>query len=171
MILRPASLDDVPELTRLGRESFCAAFGHLYKPEDLEAFLGQVFTEQVVAREVADDTYIHQLACDADALIGYCKLIAKSDYASHSDAKNPMMLAQLYTDPDRTGGGIGAALMDWAMAESRARGCDAIQLTVWSENFGAQRFYERYGFAKIADVDFYVGNHRDDEFLFELRLD
>ncbi|MEC8178679.1 MAG: GNAT family N-acetyltransferase, partial [Pseudomonadota bacterium] len=65
---------------------------------------------------------------------------------------------------------IGAALMDWAMAEARERGHDAVQLSVWSENFGAQRFYQRYGFAKIADIDFWVGNHRDDEFLYELRL-
>ena len=76
----------------------------------------------------------------------------------------------LYTQPDLTGQGIGAALMDWAIGEAVARGHDAIQLSVWSENAGAQRFYQRYGFAKIADIDFWVGQHRDDEFLFEKRL-
>ena len=33
------------------------------------------------------------------------------------------------------------------------------------------RFYARYGFEKIADIDFCVGSHRDDEFLLELRLE
>jgi ribosomal protein S18 acetylase RimI-like enzyme len=60
--------------------------------------------------------------------------------------------------------------MDWALGEAHRRGCDAIQLSVWSGNDGAQRFYERYGFRKIADIDFWVGRHRDDEFLYELRL-
>jgi ribosomal protein S18 acetylase RimI-like enzyme len=69
-----------------------------------------------------------------------------------------------------TGRGTGAALMDWALAEARARGCDAVQLSVWSENRAAQRFYARYGFAKIADIGFMVGSHRDEEFLLELRL-
>ena len=82
----------------------------------------------------------------------------------------PVALQQLYTDPARTGQGIGAALMDWALAEARALQADAVQLSVWSENVAAQRFYARYGFAKIADIDFFVGNHRDDEFLLELRL-
>lgn len=169
-ILRPASLDDVPQLARLGRESFCAAFEHLYQPDSLERFLQQTYGEAVIAQEVADDAFIHRLARDGDALVGYIKLRRPSPYAGHSDAANPIGLGQLYTDPARTGEGIGAALTDWAIGEAQRLGHDAIQLSVWSENFGAQRFYARYGFTKIADIDFWVGDHRDDEFLYELRL-
>ena len=43
-------------------------------------------------------------------------------------------------------------------------------LSVYSENFGAQRFYQRYGFAKIADITFKVGDHYDPEYLYELKL-
>ena len=42
---------------------------------------------------------------------------------------------------------------------------DEVQLSVWSGNHGAQRFYARYGFEKIADVTFKVGEQIDDEFL------
>lgn len=170
MILRPASLDDVPALAALGRTSFCAAFEHLYTPEDLASFLEQVYSEEAVAGEITGDLYTHHLACDGDGLAGYGKLKYPSDYGEYSDAKNPIALAQLYTDPSRTGVGIGAALMDWTLAEARQCGHDAIQLSVYSENFGAQRFYDRYGFAKIADIGFWVGEQRDAEFLYELRL-
>ena len=74
------------------------------------------------------------------------------------------------TDPARTGQGIGAALMDWAMEEAAAGGHDSILLSVYSGNHGAQRFYERYGFSKIADITFRVGEQIDDEYLFEKRL-
>tara|TARA_A100001391_G_scaffold18104_1_gene10129 strand:- start:22426 stop:22980 length:555 start_codon:yes stop_codon:yes gene_type:complete len=173
MILRPATLDDVENLARLGRDSFCAAFAHLYRPEDLNPFLEQVYSFPAVAEEVGDDLHRHRLAVDpaTDALLGFVKIRVPSYYAEHSDATNPMALCQLYTDPERTGMGIGAALMDWALGEARAGGHDAVQLSVWSENFGAQRFYARYGFAKIADIHFDVGEQRDEEFLFELRLD
>ncbi len=60
--------------------------------------------------------------------------------------------------------------VDRAISEARARACDVMQLSVWSGNLGAQRFYQRYGFAHVADIDFWVGNHRDDEFLYELTL-
>tara|TARA_B100000678_G_C18115403_1_gene464434 strand:- start:136 stop:678 length:543 start_codon:yes stop_codon:yes gene_type:complete len=172
MITRPATLEDAPALATLGRESFCAAFEHLYRPEDLDAFLTQAYSQEAVAGEIAEDAVIHRLAVadDGSRLLGYVKLRAPSPYGEHSDATNPIALGQLYTQPDLTGQGIGAALMDWAIGDAVARGHDAIQLSVWSENFGAQRFYQRYGFAKIADIDFWVGTHRDDEFLYEKRL-
>jgi diamine N-acetyltransferase len=172
MILRPATLEDGPSLATLGRESFCAAFEHLYRPEDLDAFLTQAYSPDTVAAEIADEYHIHRLAeaDDGGRLLGFVKLRVPSPYGEHSDAANPIALGQLYTQPDLTGQGIGAALMDWAIGEAVARGHDAIQLSVWSENFGAQRFYQRRGFAKIADIDFWVGQHRDDEFLLEKRL-
>ena len=37
---------------------------------------------------------------------------------------------------------------------------------VWSENFGAQRFYARYGFDKAGEYLFPVGATRDHEFIF-----
>jgi len=170
MELRPATLADVPALAALGRESFRAAFAHLYRPQDLAAFLDEVYSDATVAEEVAGRECVHRLAFENGRLIGYCKLRQPSWYAEHSDAADPIALGQLYADPSATGRGVGAALMDWAIAEAQARGCDAIQLSVWSGNLGAQRFYARYGFAKIAEIHFKVGEQLDEEFLFEKRL-
>lgn len=170
LTLRPARLQDAPALARLGRESFRAAFAHLYDPADLAAFLEEVYADAVVAEEMADPQYLHRLAWDGDELAGFCKLIRPSPYAEHSPAANPVAIGQLYTDPARTGRGVGAALIEWALDHARASGRDAVQLSVWSGNKGAQRFYARHGFRKIADIDFWVGGHRDDEFLLELRL-
>ena len=171
MILRPAFSSDAPALAALGRDSFVAAFGHLYRAEDLQAFLDECYAEDSVAREIADPAFRHRLAVDEDgALTGFCKLKFPSGYAEHSDAARPVALQQLYADPACVGQGIGASLMEWALDEAGALDADAVQLSVWSENLGAQRFYARYGFAKITDIAFYVGSHRDDEFLFELRL-
>lgn len=173
VIHRPATSADVPALSKLGRESFVAAFGHLYSDDNLASFLERVFSEDAVREEIEGDECIHRLADDGTRLLGYVKLRYPSWYAEDSPTgvSNPIALGQLYTQPDCTGQGIGAALMEWAIAEARARGHDAIQLSVWAENFGGQRFYQRYGFAKVADIDFWVGDHRDDEFLYELRLD
>lgn len=91
-------------------------------------------------------------------------------WPGHARGSNAIELKQLYTDPARTGGGIGASLMDWALGEARAFRADEVQLSVWSENHGAQRFYARYGFTKIADIEFWVGDQCDAEFLFALML-
>ncbi|WP_324073977.1 MAG: GNAT family N-acetyltransferase [Erythrobacter sp.] len=170
MIYRPAILADAPALAVLGAETFVAAFGHLYTPEDLSAFLAQVHNPEAVAGEIAGNECTHCLVEHEGQLIAFCKLRYPSHYASYSDAANPLELGQLYALPGHTGHGIGAQLMDWALGVARERGHDAVLLSVYSENFGAQRFYQRYGFGKIADITFQVGDHFDPEFLYELKL-
>ena len=170
MILRPATLADAPALAQLGATTFVAAFGHLYREEDLTAFLAQVHDPDAVAGEISGDSCTHCLVEHEGALIAYCKLRYPSHYVSHSDAANPLELGQLYALPGHTGSGIGTKLMDWALGQARAGGHDAMLLSVYAENFGAQRLYERYGFVKIADITFQVGDHFDPEFLYELKL-
>jgi ribosomal protein S18 acetylase RimI-like enzyme len=170
MIYRPATLADAPALAKLGAETFVAAFGHLYRPEDLEAFLAEVHNPQAVAAEIAGEDCTHRLVEDGGALVAFCKLRYPTKFGAYSDAANPIELGQLYALPTHTGHGIGGALMDWALGVARANGNDAVLLSVYAENFGAQRFYQRYGFAKIADITFKVGDHLDPEYLYELKL-
>jgi ribosomal protein S18 acetylase RimI-like enzyme len=169
--LRPAAAADTAALADLGRRAITAKFGHLYKPEDFATFLGEAHSEAKVAKEIADPGMRIAVLEEDGALIAFCKLVLASTMpAGHSDARAPLELKQLYTDPARIGGGLGARLMDWAMAEAKALGADEIQLSVFSENPEAQRFYHRYGFGKIADIEFWVGSHCDAEFLYALPL-
>jgi GNAT superfamily N-acetyltransferase len=44
------------------------------------------------------------------------------------------------------GGGTGRAMIEWAIAESRKRGCGLVQLTSDKRRSGAHAFYEALGF-------------------------
>ena len=169
-VLRAATDGDVPVLARLGHDSFVAKFGHLYRPQDLAAFLAKAFTPSAIAAELANPERLYSLAEMGGRLAGYCKLGLTCGFPQHARGVNVLELKQLYTDPGLTGQGIGAALMDWAMAEFAARGADEVQLSVYFNNIGAQQFYQRYGFEKVADVEFHVGEQVDHEFLFALML-
>jgi GNAT superfamily N-acetyltransferase len=48
----------------------------------------------------------------------------------------------------RRGGGVGAAMVGWAVEEARRRGCGEVQLTSQKRRVDAHRFYERLGFAR-----------------------
>ena len=172
MILRPATSEDLDALTALARQSFCDAFGTLYSPENLAAFLGEWRSPEKMAAAIESPDIGVQLADDGERLLGYCIAYFDRGFSERAEPqpKRPCLLGQLYCLGQATGRGVGAALIEWAIAEARERGCDAVQLSVYSENFGAQRFYARYGFEKVGDIDFWVGSHRDDEFLYELRL-
>ena len=47
---------------------------------------------------------------------------------------------------DHRSRGLGTALFDWAIAESRRRGCALVQLTTDKSRADAHRFYKRLGF-------------------------
>jgi len=174
MILRPATPADVPALSRLGRESFVATFAHLYGPGDLAEFLEGTHSAAAVAAELANPTRLYQVAERANEnggeLIAYCKLSLTCGWPQYARGQSAIEIKQFYTAPGLSGQGLGAAMMDWVLTEARQRGADEIQLSVWSENFGAQKFYARYGFEKIADITFRVGEQLDEEFLFALLI-
>ncbi len=169
-ILRPATAADVPALSRLGIDSFVDKFGHLYRPEDLAAFLDEVHSEQAVAAELARPDRLYCLAEADGMLAGYCKLGLACGFPEHARGTHAIELKQLYTAPGMTSLGLGKLLLDWALAEADARGADEMQLSVYSDNEGAQRFYARHGFAKVADITFAVGEQIDAEFLFARML-
>jgi ribosomal protein S18 acetylase RimI-like enzyme len=168
--LRPGSPDDVPALARLGRESFVAKFADLYRPEDLANFLEATHSEAAVAAELANPQRLYCLVEGDGELLAYAKLSLACGWPEYARGHNAVEIKQFYTAPGLSGQGIGARLMDWALGAARTRGADEIQLSVWSENFGAQKFYARYGFVKVADIHFQVGEQLDEEFLFSLLI-
>jgi ribosomal protein S18 acetylase RimI-like enzyme len=170
--LRPAVTADAPALAKLANAAFVAAFGTLYRPEDLAAFLAEYRSEAAYRTYLADPPTLVQVAEVDGALVAYALIVRGKGFEERPLPRpaRPVLLSQLYCDGAHTGEGLGAALLEWAIAEARSWGADAVQLSVFSENLGAQRFYRRYGFEKVADIDFWVGNHRDHEFLYELAL-
>jgi len=49
-------------------------------------------------------------------------------------------------DASLRGQGLGKLMVEWAIAESRRRGCSLMQLTTHASRTAAHRFYERLGF-------------------------
>lgn len=166
MILRPATPSDLPALSKLAIDSFIAKFGELYSPEDLASFLAESLSETAFAADLATPDRLIQLAEADGALLAFCKISMACGFPDYARGHRVMELKQLYAAPEATGQGVGGALMDWALAEFTARGADEVQLSVYAENHGAHRFYARYGFAKVADITFKVGEQLDPEFLF-----
>ena len=170
LTLRPAVPADVPALSALAIESFVAKFGPLYSAEDLASFLEESLTEGPVAAELAKNDRIYRLAEAGGRLVGFCKIGLTCGFPDYARGSTVMELKQLYTASDATGMGIGGQLMDWAMDQFEARGADEVQISVYAGNDGGHRFYERYGFEKVADITFKVGHQYDPEFLFAKML-
>lgn len=165
MQVRRATLDDAATLAELGAATFIDTFGHLYTPEDLQAFLGESHTPAAYAQVLANREYALWIAEQDGQAVGYAQ--AGPCGLPHADAQpGDGELKRLYVRAGIQGGGIGRALMDAAMAWLLQDGPRTLWISVWSENFGAQRFYARYGFEFAGEYAFIVGAQRDREFMY-----
>jgi ribosomal protein S18 acetylase RimI-like enzyme len=170
LVLRAAGADDAAALSVLGIAAFVHKFGDLYRPQDLLPFLHETYGPAAIAAALADPASLYRVAEHEGVAVGWVRLGLACGFPAQARGRRVMELKQLYTAPNATGGGIGRVMMDWAMAEFAARGADEAQISVWSGNPGAQRFYQRYGFEKVAEVTFRVGQQLDAEYLFARML-
>jgi diamine N-acetyltransferase len=160
--------EDAATFDRLFDTSFCDTFAHLYRPEDLEAFLSSFGIADWEA-ELRDPAYAFRLAEADGAPVGYVKLGPVTELPVKTD-RPAMLLGQLYILKDHHGTGIAHALMDWAIDEARRRGAEELYLTVYVDNHRAWRFYDRYGFESVGRYDFMVGNHADEDIIMRKTL-
>ena len=70
---RRAGTEDAEAIDHVFRTSFCDTFAHLYRPEDLEAFLSK-FTLDAWTAELGDERYDFHVAEADGEIIGFVKL-------------------------------------------------------------------------------------------------
>ena len=162
--IRRATREDARALATLGAATFTETFGYLYPPEDLQAFLSTVHSVESWLKTLTDVNHAVWLAHLEDAPIGFilvgpCKLPVENREPTAGEVKQLYVLARHHNLR------LGTRLMEvglaWLEAQSRA----PLYIGVWSENHGAQRFYARYGFNKVGEYGFPVGNTVDHEFI------
>ena len=162
--IRRAGADDADTLAALGAQTFVETFAHLYDPEDLRVFLAEAYGLERTRADLADPAKASWLVEAGGLAIGYgsagpCGL----PHAQVTPACGE--LKRIYFLKDHQGGGLGKALFAEVMAWLLADGVRDIWIGVWSENFGAQRFYARQGFEKVGEYGFAVGKTVDREFI------
>jgi ribosomal protein S18 acetylase RimI-like enzyme len=164
---RRGRLEDAAVINGVFRKSFCDTFEHLYRPQDLAAFLGE-FTLSAWESELEDDRFAFQVAESDGQVVGYVKLGPPSLPVETEGAF--VELRQLYLLKEWHGLGAAKALMDWAIKEAKARGGTELYLTVYIENERAKRLYERYGFVEVGPYHFMVGAQADEDIIMKLAL-
>jgi ribosomal protein S18 acetylase RimI-like enzyme len=162
--VRRATARDAAVLAKLTEVTFTETFGHLYPPEDLASFVAGTCSPAACAAALSDPRMAYWLLGVAGepavgfALAGYCKLPI--------DGLEPTAgeLRQLYVRSTHQGHGFGSRLFEAALAWLEQHYAP-LYIGVWSRNDGAQRLYMRYGFVKVGEYDFPVGNTIDREFI------
>jgi ribosomal protein S18 acetylase RimI-like enzyme len=165
LIIRRADAADAAALALITERTFTETFGHLYPPEDLAEYVSRHCTRES-CRKLLDDPKVGAWLVGAEdaAPVGYatagaCKLPVENREPHAGEIR------QLYVLATHQNQRLGARLLDTALGWLAEQNFSPLYIGVWSENYGAQRFYGRYGFKKVGEYGFPVGKTVDHEFI------
>lgn len=167
-VYRDAVESDAGALANFARESWLATFGRLpYPPDDLRNYLSESYGEAIQRAEIADPDMRYRLALKDGAIVGYCMMGPLSLPVGDVEDRE---LKRLYVDESVKGAGVADALMNDCIAWARERGARSLYLSVWENNWRAQRFYRRHGFVDHSEWRFMVGQTADRDLIWRLAL-
>ena len=167
--LREATFSDLPELLALARTAFLQAFSAGNKPENVQAYLEEAFTEEKLTNEMKESASLFIVASLEGKLVGYTKLnlaVAQADIQDPTSVE----VARLYTLKEVWGTGLGQLLLDAGINFARQEGKTWLWLGVWEYNARAIRFYEKNGLRIFGSHPFPFGNEIQNDWLMRVEV-
>jgi len=171
-VIRPARPEDAAGLAVLGRQTFIdtfvTGFGIPYPAQDLASFLEASFSPEATAARLQEPGAAWWVAEGEGE--GEGKLLAFANAGPntlpHPEGRpSHAELRRLYVSKAAQGLGLGTRLLDVALAWMEANSDGPLWIGVWSDNLKAQKLYAAYGFQKVGEYQYPVGQWLDDEFI------
>ena len=157
MKLRRANASDAGKLALLGSATFLTAFASDHPGDALVAHCRDAHSEARYAAWADDPAYaLWIVETPLGAPIGYAMLSPPELDIEVEPAA--VELKRIYTLGAWQGSGLGRRLMEAFIDEARSRCSPRLYLSVYETNVAAQRFYGRFGFARVGTQDFMVGD-------------
>lgn len=102
----------------------------------------EVVTSHTWARIMDPASPVHAVVAERDG-----DVIGMANYILHdntSTLRPVCYLQDLYVDPTLRAGGVGATLLDWLIAETKARGWARLYWNTRENNYRARGLYDKY---------------------------
>lgn len=167
--VRQAEIQDNKLLAEIGAETFYDSFAADNTPEDIAAYLSASFNPVKQGTELADSQSRFLIAEINNEAVGYTHLRFSAVPKAVAGQK-PIEISRFYVRKPWIGKGVGTHLMKGCLQEARAAGCDVIWLSVWEKNLRAIAFYRNWGFSKVGNQTFQLGNDLQQDLLMKRPL-
>ncbi len=163
--IRPARPSEAAALSDLMRRTFLAANGHCSTPENVAAFLDEVYSPERQAQEIRDPDTLTLIVEQDGVWAGYAQLRWGTVPPTDVVLRPTVELARIYLDDAFHGKGIAAVLVSHLLAAAKLRGSRSAWLTVWQEAPQAIRFWRKHGFQSVGRSIFYVGDDPNEDWV------
>lgn len=176
-----AGSDDVEELAAVAAATFPLASPPHTTAEANRAFIAEHLTPERFAGYLHDSARIVlKLVDGADAesrgpIVGYAMLVEGAPHDAELAAQLRLAptveLSKFYLLPELHGSGAAGFLMRSTLFAASGLRASAIWLGTNQLNVRAQRFYQKNGFERVGVKQFFVGDHWEDDFVYERALE
>lgn len=168
--LRDARSEDLDALIALSRRTFSEKFGAAYPEEDLRTYLDAHHSAKFYKDALSDPDCLVRVAETRDGALAAYLLCSPLTLPADDPRPGSVELKRVYVDAPLQGKGAGTAFIREAIFWARAQGAPDLYLSVYSENVGALKLYQRHGWQKVSEFIFMVGQTQDLEYLMRLDL-
>ncbi len=155
--IREATRDDAALIADMSRETFYDTFAASNTKENIDKFLNEQFTRELLMQEVGAERNIFLLAYDDQTPVGYVRLRENNNPPGLGTDRS-IEIARIYVVKNYVGTGIGKMLMQRSLEIAREKNHDTVWLGVWEHNRRAIDFYTAWGFEKFSEHDFILGD-------------
>lgn len=173
--IRAGGPGDAAMLADLGARAFSETFAKDNTPEDLAEYLRASFSPEIQAAELArPGSHFVVLEC-AGQPVGFARLLdGGTDSCLQESAElrglHSMELIRIYLLQAHTGRRLGDVLMQACLEHAAGRAVEVLWLGVWEHNPRAIAFYQRWGFEKIGEHDFPLGQDIQTDWVMARRM-
>jgi N-acetylglutamate synthase-like GNAT family acetyltransferase len=158
MILRKATLEDIPTIQEIAEEAWRPTYGPILTEEQTLYMIPMMYNTELISSQIE---LFSMLEIDAKA-IGYCSF----EKLNETEGK----LHKLYLRPSVKQKGAGTFIINEISHQARALGLESIILNVNKYN-SAVDFYLKKGFTKDREMILDIGNgYVMDDYVMRLTL-
>jgi diamine N-acetyltransferase len=168
-MIRIATEADAKLIADLSRETFYETFAAQNSRENMDKFMNEQFTQELLMKEVCAEGNTFLLAEIKGEVVGYARLRESVSPPELQEIPS-LEIARIYSIQSHIGKGIGSALMKECISTAKDRNKQIIWLGVWKENHRAIAFYERWGFEIFGEHEFILGEDVQKDWLMRKKV-
>ena len=167
--IRKASINDLEDLQKIGRQTFSETFAAENTEEDMAKYVEESFSVERLSAELNNPDSEFYVAVQHNDVIGYLKLNFGKSQTELKDNR-ALEIERIYVLKAFHGKKIGQLLYDKAIQVATNNKVEYVWLGVWEENHRALRFYKKNGFVAFDKHIFKLGNDEQTDIMMKLEL-
>jgi ribosomal protein S18 acetylase RimI-like enzyme len=148
--IRPWTLEDIPDVRRIGWETWKATYGKFIPEADLRAYHDEHYSVAALTRNFNKFSTKGFVALLEGKMVGYMLM-------AFDGKSGRCHVSSIYVLPESQGHGLGSMLMAEAFRLARESRFDRVWLGVMSENTPTLAWYKSLGFTFVEESPFTMG--------------